>query len=458
MSGPGHTNKVSVPIRSHTRMIANPQETIEDIVWSDRFDKLGALGRIFATFLRYLYGVLRDIFSGDLTLRAMSLVYTTLLSIVPLLAFSFAILKGFGVFDRLEPYLNTALDPLGEDGARITETILSLVNNVRGGVLGGVSMVILLWTVISTIQKIESSFNYVWYVTKSRSFARRFSEYIVVLVVGPIMMVAAITIIGSMGSNTGVQYLSGLPGVGELLLLAGKFVPYLMISAVFTFLYMFMPNTKVNLTSALIGGLAGGAMWATMATIFTTFVVTAVRTQNMYANFAVAIFALIWLYMNWLILLIGAQLAFYYQNPAFLRLGRQEPRLSNSMRERAAINIMTYVGMAFRKGGVEVSSRDISSNLNIPTIALTPIGEALEEEGLMVSTEKEMLVPGREMSRIRLRDILAVVRVEGTTGSYREPTWIPETDALANDLDNAVIGVVGDKTLADLLDEFEKSS
>ena len=437
-------------------MIANLKETIEDIVWSDRFDKLGLLGKTFATVMRYLYGVLRDIFSGELTLRAMSLVYTTLLSIVPLLAFSFAILKGFGVFDKLEPYLTTALDPLGEDGARITETILDLVNNVKGGVLGGVSMVILLWTVISTIQKIESSFNYVWYVSKSRSIARRFSEYIVVLVIGPIIMVAAITIIGSMGSNTVVQYLSGLPGVGELLLLAGKLVPYLMISGVFTFLYMFMPNTNVKLVSAMVGGLAGGAMWATMAIIFTTFVVTAARTQNMYANFAVAIFALIWLYMNWLILLIGAQLAFYHQNPAFLRIGRQEPRLSNSMRERAAINIMTYVGKAFRKGGEPVSARDISTSLNIPTIALTPIGNALEEEGLLVSTDMEMLVPGREMSRIKLQDILAVVRVEGETGSYRDPTWSPETDSLANDLDNAMIAVVGDKTLAGLLDEFDK--
>ena len=194
-------------------------------------------------------------------------------------------------------------------------------------------------------------------------------------------------------------------GIGELLLLAGKLVPYLIISGVFTFLYMFMPNTKVNLTAALVGGLGGGAMWATMAIIFTAFVVTAARTQNMYANFAVAIFALIWLYINWLVLLIGAQLAFYYQNPAFLRIGRQEPRLSNSMRERLALNIMMLVGQAFRVGGQNIATRDISSALNIPTIAFTPIGVALEEEGLLASTEVESLVPGREMSRIKLRDM-----------------------------------------------------
>jgi len=435
--------------------IAKPMEMIEELVWSDRFEKLGLPGRILATVLRFLYGLLRDIFSGDLSLRAMSLVYTTLLSIVPLLAFSFAILKGFGVFDTLEPYLNSVLEPLGEDGARITETILNLVNNVKGGLLGGVSIIILLWTVLSTIQKVESSFNFVWYVSKPRSFARRFTEYIVVLVIGPIMMVSAITIIGSLGSNAGVQYLSSLPGIGTLLLLAGKLVPYLIISGVFTFLYMFMPNTKVKFGAALIGGLGGGAMWATAAVIFTTFVMTAARTQNMYANFAVAIFALIWLYINWLVLLIGAQLAFYVQNPAFLRSGRQEPRLSNAMLERLALNIMLLVGQAFRVGDKSIAIRDISSTLNIPSIALTPISTALEEEGLLASTESEDLVPGREMSRVRLRDILAVVRDEATTGAHREPDWSQEIDVLGGELNDGMLAVVGDKTLADLLDEAE---
>jgi membrane protein len=435
--------------------VGSLSETIEVLVWSDKYEKLGAPGKLLATVLRYLYGLLRDIFSGDLNLRAMSLVYTTLLSIIPFLAFSFAILKGFGVFDQLEPYLNNVLEPLGKDGERITATILNLVNNVKGSLLGGVSMVILLWTVISMIQKVESSFNFVWYVTKPRSLARRFTEYLVVIIIGPIMMVTALSIIGSMGSNAVIQHLSALPGVGEILLLAGKLMPFLIISGVFSFLYMFMPNTKVHLKSALVGGLAGGIMWATMAIIFTTFVVTAARTQNMYANFAVAIFALIWLYLNWLVLLIGAQLAFYHQNPAFLRIGRQEPRLSNGMRERLALNIMMLVGKAFRTGKHNVDTRTISATLNIPSIALAPLITALEDDCYLASTEKEELIPGREMSRINLRDILAIVRVEGETGSYRDPSWSSEVDTLGQELDSAILDVVGERTLADLLDETE---
>jgi len=435
--------------------IFNPMEMIEELVWSEKLEKLGLPGRLLAVVLRYLYGLLRDIFSGELSLRAMSLVYTTLLSIIPLLAFSFAILKGFGVFDQLEPYLSEVLAPLGDDGEKITRKVLELVDNVRGGVLGGVSMVILLWTVISTIQKVEGSFNYVWYVAKPRSFARRLTEYVVVLVISPVMMVAAITIIGSLGSNAGIQYLSNLPGVGQALILAGKLLPLIIISGVFTFLYMFMPNTKVNFTAALVGGFGGGALWSAMAIIFTTFIVTAARTQNMYANFALAIFALFWLYLNWLVLLIGSQLAFYYQNPAFLRIGRQASRLSNAMRERLALNIMLLVGRAFRVGGDAINTRDISSMLNIPTIALVPIGIALEEEGLLATTENEDLLPGREVSRIKLRDILAVVRIEGETGSYRDPSWSNAINTLGDQLDDAISDTVGDRTLADLLDDVE---
>ena len=137
--------------------------------------KFGLPGRILAIVLRYLYAIIRDFFSGQLTMRAMSLVYTTLLSVVPLLAFSFAILKGFGVFNQLEPYLTNLLAPLGDQGEKITAQVLALVDNVKGPVLGGVGLTFFLYTAISTVQKVEESFNYTWYVSKPRSFARRVS-------------------------------------------------------------------------------------------------------------------------------------------------------------------------------------------------------------------------------------------------------------------------------------------
>jgi membrane protein len=439
-------------------LIKSLENYLQNIIWSDQLSKVGAPGHVLAIILRYLYAMIRDFFSGGLTMRAMSLVYTTLLSIVPLLAFSFAILKGFGIFKQLEPYLDTLLEPLGPQGEQIADQLLALVDNVKGSVLGGVGLAFFLYTAISTVQKVEESFNYTWYVTKPRSFSRRFTEYLIVLLVGPLLMVTAIGMLTSVQSNTIVQWLMSNDALGPIFVLVGKLMPYLLISGVFTFLYMFMPNATVNFSSALVGGIAGGFMWATVGAIFTSFILYASRTLQIYAGFAVVITTLIWLYLNWLILLIGAQLAFYHQRPAFLRLGRQEPRLSNSMRERIALNIMFEVGKAFRNKGEMVTASDISGRIDIPSLALSPIISALEEVGLLKSTENEELLPGLEMSRIGLSEVLSVVRSVGETGSHREPRWTATVNALGDDLDAAIDQVVARQTLADLLDEYESKT
>lgn len=445
--------------RGEVPLIANLNDTIQRLIWGNRLTNAGVPGRVLAVVLRFLYAMVRDFFSGQLTMRAMSLVYTTLLSVVPLLAFSFAILKGFGVFNELEPYLKEVLvSQLGEQGERIADTLLTLVDNVRGSVLGGAGLAFFIWTAISTVQKIEESFNYTWYVSRARSFSRRFTEYLVVLLVGPLLMVAAIGMLTTIQSNVVVQWVLTNKALGPLFVIAGKLVPYLLISGVFTFLYVFMPNTRVNLKSAVVGGIAGGFMWATVGAIFTNFILYASRTLQIYAGFAVAITTLFWLYLNWLILLIGAQLAFYHQRPAFMRTGRQEPRLSNAMRERVALNVMLFVGRTFREAEEKITPGMISDQMRIPTIALAPIISSLEHAGLLQTTENEELVPGREMSRIGLADILDVVRVEGETGSHRDPRWSGAIDALGDSLDDAISGVIADRTLADLLDDTEREA
>ena len=136
-------------------------------------------------------------------------------------------------------------------------------------------------------------------------------------------------------------------------------------------------------------------MWAAVSMIFAAFIATSARTQAIYASFAIAITTLIWLYLNWLILLIGAQLAFYFQNPAYLRIGRREPRLSNAMRERLTLNIMLIIGAAFRDSNKSVDLHSLSDQLRIPSITIAPILQGLETAGLLTATESENLVPGR---------------------------------------------------------------
>jgi membrane protein len=244
--------------------------------------------------------------------------------------------------------------------------------------------------------------------------------------------------------------------VGPLFVATSKLTPYFIVAGVFAFLYWFMPNTRVRVIPALLGGLAGGFIWASMVIIFTTFIVTASGRQAVYASFAIAIVTLIWLYLNWLTLLIGAQLAFYIQHPEYLRIGRQEPRLSNSMRERLALNTMLLVGRAFRDPQQTLSIQNLSDAMQIPSLTLEPILLDLEAEGLLTTNEKDELMPGRETGQISLREILDVVRSQGGTGSYREPQWEAYVDSLGKKLDDATMSAVSDLTLIDLIDAAEQ--
>lgn len=437
-------------------MILAIKNWIEQLVWGDMLRGYGLAGRVVTGVLRNAYAVLRDIFSGQLSLRAMSLVYTTLLSIVPLIAVSFSALKAFGVHKDIEPHLYGFLEPLGPKGVEITDYVMNLVNNVNGNVLGGIGFIFFIYTAISMVQKLEDSFNYVWYVAKPRSFATRLVEYSTVLIVGAIAVGLSVKTLAEFSKEQLVVSIQESTALAPAFALTDRLMPYAITIGIFTFLYKFIPNTRVSFRSAIIGGLAGGFLWATTAMIFASFIATSSNRQAIYASFAVAVSALIWLYLNWLILLIGAQVAFYFQNPAYLRIGRREPRLSNSMRERVALNIMFLIGREFRNPVLGVDLRSLSRTLRIPSITLAPIALGLETKGLITTNEKEKLLPGREMARITLNDILSVVREDGETGSHRDPKWDASIDELGNTLDDVVASALADQTLADLLDESEK--
>ena len=438
-------------------MIARLKLRLDEFVWGVGLYKHGLPGRILAGVLRNLYAVLRDIISGQLTLRSMSLVYTTLLSVVPLIAFSFSVLKGLGVHKNLESRLYTILEPLGDKGVEITDKLMTLVNNVNGSVLGGIGLAFFIYTAISMVQKIEESFNYVWYVSKPRSFSRRFTEYLLILLLGPVAIAIALGALASLQNEAIVQWAANNALLGPIFSATNKLTPFLVVTAVFTALYKYMPNTEVRFRSALVGGLTGGFLWVTLGMVFAAFVANSARTQAIYASFAIAIFTLFWLYLNWLILLIGSQLAFYFQNPAYMRIGRREPRLSNAMRERLALNIMLIVGAAFRDSNKSVNQRALSEELRIPSITVTPIIMALAGKGLLTTLENDDLLPGREMSRITLNEILEVVRIDGETGSYRDPRWAGAIDSIGETIDAAVESTLGDKSLSNLLDEIEAS-
>lgn len=401
--------------------------------------------------LRYPYALFRDLVRGDLTLRAMSLVYTTLLAIVPLLALSFSVLKGLGVHRDLEPVIFEFLRPLGERAGELTSRIMEFVENVRGGVLGSIGLAILLYTVISMIQKVEGSFNFVWRVEQPRSLGRRFSEYLSVMVVGPVLVVAAMGLVATLASHDLVQAISGMEPFGRILVGLGQLMPYLIVAGVFTFMYAFVPNTHVQLRAALTGGLVAGIVWVAGGALFASFVAQSARTIAIYAGFAIVIVALIWLHLSWLILLAGAQLAFYVQHPEHLRSGRGTVRLTPSLGERLALTIMYLVGRGHLSGEHRWSLNALAEYLDLPSTALAPVVAALERQGLLLATETETFVPGRDLDGISLADVLNAVRTDSEHPRLPKLKGIAAAESVARVADEALRSSVAGKTVKDLV-------
>jgi membrane protein len=271
---------------------------------------------------RYVFALFRDFTRGELNLRATSLVYTTMVAIVPLLALSFSAMRALGLHRSLEPLIMSVLAPIGPRAGELTERIMHSIDNVHGSMLASVSVVLLIVSALSMAQKVETSFNFVWRVDRPRSPLRRFCEYLGIILVGPALMSIAIGFTASLRSDTMMERVEHLGPLGHWLAASSGLAPYLLVIATFILLYVYVPNTRVRLGPAALAGVLAGAAWASMGGLFTSFVVNVTRNEAIYSGFAIVLAAMIWLQLSWLILLLGAQLAFYLQNPAYLRAGQ----------------------------------------------------------------------------------------------------------------------------------------
>lgn len=427
-------------------------EKLEDLLWDPRVDELPIVLKLAIKSLRFIYAVLRDVVAGDITLRSMGLVYITILSIVPLIAIIFSILKGFGFHRRLEPIIDNFMLPLGEKGAELTDQIMVFVENVQGNVLAGLGLIMLFVTTISMAQKVEDSFNFVWRVDRPRGLAQRLSEYLSLILIVPIVMVTAAALIGAVESNALVQRIAGVQPFGATLLLISKMAPYLLVVLGFTLLYWFLPNTRVKFYAAVAGGLTGGVLWATTGVVFATFVATSARTLSIYATFAIVILALIWLYLCWLILLVGALVSFYTQNPEHLRLGYRPASMSGRHAEQIALSLMTTAAKAFRDSSDQPTISEVAATLNLPGFLLSPIANRLVSAGLLARTAKDQLYPQRDPGGIQLKSVFDAVRMSQSTDVFTGGRWPKLVIDISDRMDSAMDEALGGQSLYELLD------
>jgi membrane protein len=402
-------------------------------------------------WLRYPAALIRDWLGGEINVRAMSLAYTTLLSIVPLMVFSFAILKGLGARGDLKFILHQFFRPMGSAAPQLTDSVLQFVTNMRGELLGALGLAFLVYTVLATIQKVEGSFNFLWRVERPRSFGRRFTEYLSVMILGPILRAAAIGLLGSAEHSPFAQWLHAVAPLAGAMNVLGQIVPYAIVTVVFTFMYSFIPNTHVQFRAALIGGVTAGLIWALVGKLFTAVILYSSHMVAVYTGFAIVLTTLIWVYLSWLILLIGAQLAFYVQFPQYLRHGQETIELSGADREQIGLSIMFLIGRDYSAGTSFWSAGRLAAELDVPGIVLAPVLASLERGGLIVATEKEQFVPGRDPEGILLADILGAVRKERVGRLTIEVRTVSTAADVMREVEIAMRERLGTQTLKDLI-------
>jgi membrane protein len=272
------------------------------------------------------------------------------------------------------------------------------------------------------------------------------------MLIVPLVMSVTIGFFATLASTSAVDRLREI-GLGWLLAGISTLTPYLLVIATFTFLYVFVPNTKVRFVPALIGGAFAGALWAGGGSLFTSFVAAAGRNVAIYSGFAIVFVALLWLYLSWLILLLGAQLAFYVQNPSDLRLGQRAPTASNSLRERLALTVMLLVGRDFAKPDHGWRIESLAARVRVPRHTLEPIAAALTSAGLLTRTNENRLIPARDLRRIALADILEAVRSSEHHSQHEaDQNWTSTVEDIASRVELAIREALGDRTLEDLVD------
>lgn len=376
-------------------------------LWSPQRISGNPVSRIFFQSLRYLIALFRDINNNLIRLHAVNFVYTILLSLVPLLALCFSILKGFNIHrnDDVINLLQQFLQPLGPKSIEITQKILEFVENIRGDLLGLFGVLFLLYTVISMIRKIEVSFNEIFESPLKHNFAKRLTEYFGVLVIAPILMIAAITLGTTISNNSLTLQLSEYQPFGYMIANFGKLVPTLLVIVNFTFLYKFIPNTHVKFKNALFGGAIAGLTWSIIGFLFASFVASSTRYTAIYSSFAIMIIFLMWLYFSCVILLLGARLVYYLENPQYLRRGSNALALSPSQRFSLACDMMSKVSKEFQSGTHQWNTQKLSMLYGIPSKNVEQIYRDLEKSELLTRNDEDDYLPNKQPNLISLRDI-----------------------------------------------------
>ncbi|MDT8433052.1 MAG: YihY/virulence factor BrkB family protein [Bacteroidales bacterium] len=371
----------------------------------------------------YVYAF-RGFFEDRAALRASSLTYFTMLSIVPIFAMAFGIAKGFGFEDRMNEFIDNSFQEQDQMITWIKTMVASLLDNTKGGLVAGIGFIILFWSVIQVLNNIELSFNDIWQVKKPRSPIRKFSDYLAMMIITPF----AIALSGSFTVKIN-QAANNYEFIQPML----KVVPYASIWLLFTVIYIVMPNTKVKFKYALVAGIVAGTLSMLVQWGYFEFQIGVTRFNTLYGSFAAIPLFLLWLQITWLIVLMGAEISFAYQNIENYEFEDEALELNHDNKRVLSLVVAHHIIRNFEEGGRPKSNEDLSHELGIPLRLLNQLIFDMVECGILAelandSSKLRTYQPAIDINKITVNELYT--RLEKLGGDHMIATESAKLDKI----------------------------
>ncbi len=389
-------------------------------IWRIQARKLPRRRSLLIRPLRVFLLSVRGFHSDQCSLRASALTFYSLLSIVPVFAMAFGIAKGFGVESILEARLMEQMEGRQEVVRRVIEFARSLLENTRGGVVAGIGIVVLFWTVVRVLGNIEMSFNEIWGVKEHRSWSRKFSDYLSMMLICPILLIisssATVFITAQVARVTEHMVLSSY--LGPVIMLLLKLLPFAVVWLLLSYIYVAMPNTEVKVSSAFVGAVIAGTAYQLTQWVYITFQIGASRFGAIYGSFAALPLFLIWLQISWLIVLFGAEICFAYQNEETYEYEPDALEASPAFRKLVALRILHLVVRRFTAGETPLTAEAIAETLETPVRLVRIILNDLVSARLLSETPSDRdkdprFQPARDVENLTLLSALEDIERQG---------------------------------------------
>ncbi|PWE00740.1 YhjD/YihY/BrkB family envelope integrity protein [Marinilabilia rubra] len=394
---------------------------LEDI-WRMRKDEITKSRFWLIRFLRISSLAIRRFIIDQGPTKASALTFFSLLSVVPIAAMAFGIAKGFGFRETLEEELQKRLIGHEEVVKWIQDFALEYLDNTKGGMIAGISLVVVLFAVMRLMNGIEESFNDIWDVKRSRSFIRKFSDYVSMMMVAIVLLATSgglvVFVANSLRDIQVVSFASSI-----LMWVA----PYLMMWLVFSLLFMIMPNTKVKPISAVFGGIIAGTLFLATQYGYIYFQVGVSRYNAIYGSFAALPLFLIWMQASWMIVLFGAELAFAHQNEKSFEFEVDTRNMSVYTHKLVSILIVREVVKEFEKGKAHLSVSEIAERLRLPIRLVTDLVYSLFEAGILAEVDNDskddiILLPAYDINKMNVVDVMHRIEHTGYSETILEKT------------------------------------